>query len=386
MTTVARNRPDLVIVGGGLAGGLVALAFAKWRPEVRVELLEAGPTFGGNHIWSFFASDLSADAAALVEPLLAARWQGYDIAFPARRRTLSTPYASITSQRLDAVVRERLGDGARTNIAVHAVEMHGAVLAHGDRIDANAVLDARGAGREVAHYRGGWQKFVGQRWRTARPHGLTRPIVMDATVEQIDGYRFVYVLPFADDELFIEDTYYSDTPNLDRDVVVARIAAYAATKAWVLTDCLGEERGCLPVVSGGDFDAVWPADDRVARVGTGAGAFQPTTGYSLPFAAESAVALAKGWPFADLGSATRAMAKAQWQRGGFYRLLDKMLFGAAVPDQRYKILEHFYRLPEPVIERFYAGKSSLSDKMRVLSGRPPVPIGAAIRALKDNRK
>ena len=39
---------------------------------------------------------------------------------------------------------------------------------------------------------------------------------MDATVEQQDGYRFVYCLPFTSTSVFVEDTYYQDTPMLDR--------------------------------------------------------------------------------------------------------------------------------------------------------------------------
>ena len=56
---------------------------------------------------------------------------------------------------------------------------------------------------------------------------------MDATVEQIDGYRFVYLLPFAADAMFVEDTYYSDTPDLGRaSDRRARIDAYAAAQGW----------------------------------------------------------------------------------------------------------------------------------------------------------
>ena len=58
-----------------------------------------------------------------------------------------------------------------------------------------------------------------------------------------------------------------------------------------------------------------------------------------------------------------------------------MLFGAGQPDQRYRIFERFYRLPEPSIERFYAARSTLADKARVLVGKPPVPVLGAMRAL-----
>src|SRR3546814_17055162 len=39
---------DLVLAGGGLAAGLVALAFRKLRPEVGIAIVEPGPTIGGS--------------------------------------------------------------------------------------------------------------------------------------------------------------------------------------------------------------------------------------------------------------------------------------------------------------------------------------------------
>ena len=38
----------------------------------------------------------------------------------------------------------------------------------------------------------------------------------DATVEQLDGFRFLYTLPFGPDQLLVEDTRYSDGPALPR--------------------------------------------------------------------------------------------------------------------------------------------------------------------------
>jgi lycopene beta-cyclase len=66
-------------------------------------------------------------------------------------------------------------------------------------------------------------------------------------------------------------------------------------------------------------------------------------------------------------------------------MLNRMLFGAAGPGERYKVLEHFYRLPAATIGRFYAGRSTLFDKARILSGRPPVPVGPALAAIRGKR-
>ena len=45
------------------------------------------------------------------------------------------------------------------------------------------------------------------------------------------------------------------------------------------------------------------------------------------------------------------------------------------------MLEHFYRLPEPVIARFYAAKLTRLDKVRILTGKPPVPVLKALKAM-----
>ncbi|MHA4915611.1 lycopene cyclase family protein, partial [Enterococcus faecium] len=83
--------------------------------------------------------------------------------------------------------------------------------------------------------------------------------------------------------MFIEDTYYSDTPDIDRAALGARIDTYAAAKGWKVKTVVREEAGSLPVVLGGDFAGYWQSGgNRVAKAGVRAGMFHPTTGYSLP--------------------------------------------------------------------------------------------------------
>ena len=375
---------DLAIVGGGLAGGLIALALRKKRPDLDLRLIEASPQIGGDHVWSFFARDIVNEDRWLAAPLVSYGWNGYDVAFPAHARTLDTSYYSIESERFDRVVRASLAPGQLIAQKALGVGTTAVVLASGDRIEAKGVIDARGPG-DMSMLELGWQKFVGRELLLSEPHEVTRPTIMDATVEQFDGYRFVYSLPFTATRMFVEDTYYSDTPTIDHDALVDRIHAYALAKGWTADAVAREETGALPVAIGGDFDAFWRSGGvRVPKAGLRAGLFHPTTGYSLPDAIRLAVRIAAASDLSTpaLYDLTYGMASGAWADRGFYRTLDAMLFRAAEPDERYRILERFYRLGPGLIGRFYAGRSSVMDKARILSGKPPVPVGRAIAAIR----
>ncbi|MFI4974734.1 MAG: lycopene beta-cyclase CrtY [Caulobacterales bacterium] len=382
----SETRADLILVGGGLASSLIALRLRRARPDLKIIMLEREGRIGGEHTWCHFASDVSPAISDWLAPLIVHEWPGYEVRFPAHARRLSTPYRAISSARLHAVVSERLGDDAWLGVDVVEAGAEHVRLADGRSLAAPAVIDARGARRSSALALG-WQKFLGQEVRLAAPHGLDRPTVMDATVAQLDGYRFLYVLPMAPDRLLIEDTRYSDGPALDRARLAADIGAYAAGRGWAIDAVVREEDGVLPIALAGDIDAFWAeAPPGPAQAGLRAALFHPTTGYSLPDAARQAEAVA-ALPHLTTAAARAVLegqSKAAWRARGYYRLLNRMLFRAAAPDRRYRVLERFYRLPQPLIERFYAGEASFADKARILAGKPPVPIAAALACLSES--
>jgi lycopene beta-cyclase len=379
-------EPPLVIAGGGLAGCLAALALAERRPDVPLLLLEQEESFGGNHIWSFFDSDVAARDRWLIDPLVACRWPDHDVRFPKRQRNIRIGYNSVSSAFLDRRVRARLGpESYRLGSAVAELKPDGVTLESGETIEAKAVIDARGGGLaeglDLA-----WQKFVGRTYRLPRPHGAVRPTIMDAQVDQRLGYRFVYTLPFSETEVMVEDTYYSTSPQLDAPLLRGLIDSYVRDRGWERGEISAEESGVLPVLLGGDIARLWPREP-IARLGLRGGFFHPTTGYSLPDAVRNAVLLAEQ---EHIGSAAldrlyRDRAAILWKERHFYQLLNRMLFRAAEPQQRYRVLEHFYRLPDALIGRFYAGELTTLDKIRIVSGRPPVPVGKALSAMRESR-
>ncbi|TCD04846.1 lycopene cyclase [Erythrobacteraceae bacterium CFH 75059] len=385
---MALQKADIAIAGGGLAGGLIALAVARSHPAAAIALVEGGERPGGNHRWSWFGSDLDAESAALLSCFPSARWNdSYTVRFPAYSRALPTPYNSLASRDFADTLERTLKPGSiMTGQTVAGLDAGGVTLASGTRIEARHVIDCRGL-KETRTLRGGWQVFLGQEWRLDRPHGMAGPVIMDATVVQADGYRFLYLLPLGADTLFLEDTYYADTPVLDEPLLRQRIADYVRARGWSGKP-MAEETGTLPVITGGDFAAFQEAHRTpgVARAGARGGFVHPLTSYTLPHAARVAtlVARALSAPHADLAAMLDAEARRHWQATGFYRLLGRMLFGAAHPAQRYRVFQHFYRLPAPLIERFYAARSTWADRARILAGRPPVPVTRAFGALASH--
>ncbi len=383
------KRDGLLIAGGGLAGSLAALAMARLRPEVPILLVEEGENFGGNHIWSFFDDDIEDSDRPLIEPLISHHWQGYYVAFPEHSRKLRAGYNSVRSEQLDHVVRHTLRpDQYRLGTKIVAVRENELVLVGGEKIRADGAIDARGAAN-LSMLDLGWQKFVGREYRFAQPHKVDRPVIMDATVDQSDGYRFVYCLPFDEHSMLVEDTYYTDTPELDINGVGERLDAYVAKRGWKGGSWGRQETGVLPVAMGGDFNAFWRVGGaRVAKLGLRGGFFHPTTGYSLPDALRMASLLAgqRNFEGGALHDLFEDQAEQTWRKREFYRTLNTMLFRAAEPHERYKVLERFYRLDPALISRFYAGKTGVLDKMKIMSGKPPVPVGRAVEALRDRRR
>lgn len=373
---------DLVLVGGGLANTLIALRLRECRPELSCLVLEQGPALGGNHTWSFHGTDVADAQLEWLRPLIDHSWSHYDIRFPDVERRLSGGYHTIFSERLAAVAAERLGDSVICHASVATVAPHAVELADGRRFEAGAVIDGRGdPGNRALDVR--FQKFFGQVVELDAPSGIDMPILMDALVPQEDGYRFLYTLPLDARTLLIEDTRYSDGPQVEPAALRAEIARYAGSLGLVIRRVLREEQGALPVVLGGSLRAFWAANPGVPRSGIRAGLFHYVTGYSLPEAVRlaDAVAAMPRLESASLYRFVRQRSFALWRRGIYYRLLNRMLFLAGASADRYRILQHFYKLPEDVIQRFYAGSTTWSDRLRIVTGKPPVPVGRAVSSM-----
>lgn len=361
---------DFILVGGGLQSGLIALAVRSRSPGARIAVVEQLMRFGGEHTWCFHEGDVPSAEAEWVEPLVTTSWSSWDVRFPTLTRTFDLRYAAITSARLHDVVASSLarheGSEAVLGHGVRRVDAHAVELDDGRVLEAPLVIDARGP--ELPPTAAGYQKFVGVELALSQPCDLTRPLVMDASVEQVDGFRFFYMLPFTPTRVLVEETFFSDEPSLDEAACTTRALAYARSLGLVVSHVARTERGVLPLPL---TTAFAPARRSPMLAGYRGGWFHPTTGYSLPVAVRLAAHVAATPLDAMFGATWDRMVADHARQSRFAVMLNRLLFSATAPSHRRDVLERFHRLPDASVQRFYALASSPADRLRILCGAPP---------------
>lgn len=376
---------DLAIVGGGLSGSLLAYRILQERPGISVRVFERGSTLGGNHTWSFHSSDVSPEILDWIGPLLSQSWKAQEVRFPAFSRVLATGYHSILSGDFHRKLVKILGDRVVLGIEALPLGNHSVALGDGKVVQARIVIDARGSlfSEPPRGWVGGFQKFLGWEVTLEQPHRLEKPLLMDATCEQLEGFRFFYVLPWTDDprKLLIEDTRYSDSPAIDEAAFGSEIHAYAARRGWRIESIHRREKAALPIPFRRVEEAV-PGSE-ASRIGYAGGFFQYTTGYSVGVAAEVAhrVAALKVFTPEAVREELASICRERGAATDFQLLLNRFLFVCARPKERLRLFSHFYGRDQRVIERFYAGRTSHLDRFRILWGRPPLPLTRAARVL-----
>ena len=382
----------MVILGAGLSGLLTAWRCLELNPKLKITLIDANSEIAGDHTWSFNLNDIDTELQKWVRPFIAHQWDAYDVKFPTRQRTLNITYCTGNSETLKSCVRPLIDSGRlslKLNSRVQDIGEDIVFLEGGEEIQSALILDARGFEPNPERYLG-YQKFVGHVIRTKQPHGVERPIIMDATVPQLGGYRFVYCLPYSDTELLVEDTYYTDGADMKSQEVDARIRDYIESQLNITSyEVARRETGILPITI-----AIKPDVYAPMSIGIRGGYYHAVTGYSFPDAAKVADKLAHqilslvngGQKITNrnLQLAMQNMQREHYSAERFFRLLNRMLFRAAKPQERYMVLQRFYGLGEGLIERFYAGDLTWRDKVRILIGKPPVPVFKALQNLSES--
>ncbi len=410
---------DYIIIGGGLQGGLLTLAIKHHQPKATILLIERESTIGGNHTWSFHPKDVPTESRAWIEALITSRWQNYVVRFPGFERRVNLPYASISSNHFSNVVTEcfrelqtsgykqssavethvNLGNQAAVQFAQSSatrIESHDEVESfllteteiefigaqsvrtkRGVTFAGKVVIDCRGPSRILTEqsidepFCGGFQKFYGFEIELQKDWPESYPVVMDACQNQSNGFRFMYSLPFSTRRVLVEDTQFSEDPEVYRAECLRNMEEFVRRKTNSSWKIVREESGCLPMPI---TRAGMPRDTLPLQGGYAGGFFHAATGYSFPLAVRFAQAVASVEPERVVESVAALVSKNQSQ-AQFARLLNRLLFRLVKPSKRWGVFQRFYRvLSDDTIARFYAHRFTKYDGLRIVVGRPPAGL------------
>ncbi|MCF7962978.1 MAG: lycopene beta-cyclase CrtY [Pirellula sp.] len=374
---------DYVLVGGGLQSGLIALALRHHQPEARILLVERDSHLCGNHTWSFHPMDVKASASPWVEAAVEVRWPHYRVRLHDFEKRVDLNYASISSAHFAKLVGDCFGtssDSQKSNrlllqTEVVALTSNKVVTSTGDVYHGRLVVDCRGPSSHPKNRfeQCGYQKFCGFEIKLESDWPLAVPTIMDDRIDQADGFRFIYSLPFESRRVLVEDTRFADNPTLDRDECLDQVRRYLAELGITDWTIVREESGVLPMPISTELTpgSTYHGASSTLAGGYAGGWFHAATGYSFPLAVSFAETIATTTP--ELASqAVQLLSKQHYVRSRFARFLNRLLFRLVRPTERYQIFRRFYRvLPNESISRFYSHQFTLWDAFRIVVGVPP---------------
>ena len=311
------------------------------------------------------------------------------MAFPNRERTLHSTYAAISSQRFAQVVGHAIerAPGCRLVLGKRALRVEAQAVTLDDAACCAArSWSTRADPTQRAHADAARLSEVRRpRARARGPHGLRSPMLMDATVPQLDGFRFFYVLPLAPRRLLVEDTR---SPHAR-----ARPAAASRRESWL-------RRRTASAVARGRARRTGRAAD---AVGDGARRAPPARRRSSPGyrggcstrRPATRCPIARGLPCCTGRARPRRRAvgagrSRRWHRAPERSSLRRSAQPAAVsrwfaPKRCCNVFERFYGLPGALIAALLRAELRPRRPRAHPVGRPPRGL-SLMRALAHRRR
>jgi lycopene beta-cyclase len=375
-----KSIADLVIVGSTLTGCLTALKFRFSHPSLRILLIETGEDLGPNATWTFFETDVTPEALNWLKALTSRSWTEEKIHFSKFDRVISKQMFAIRSEDLHKAVKAALEDGLMLEAKVVKVSENFVVMNGGEVIEGKCLLDARNLDHLPPAGINGFHKSVGYDVKVEVPHGLTSALVMDADCPQLDGFRYFQILPWGDLRLFVREGYFSASNGLNFDRISRSVQSLVERQGFKVASIERQESSVVALpFTGGAMNL--PTGTDLIHIGVRGGFFNSATGNVLPDAVRVAEHLA-ALPELSTAKARESLMrfrKPVTSRQRFYRLLNRLVFFGSEPMQSHLLFRHLCELPSDTFERFCAGRSTWSDRLRILWRKPPVRFNRAIR-------
>jgi lycopene beta-cyclase len=363
----AKNH-GLIIAGDGVSAALAVLAMAQRRPDLPLLLVGEAERFGGDRSLFVLDGQLSGEERLFLDPLTAARWDGFYVSFPGRSRKLKLACRLVSPGLIDAAMRRDVpAERLRTGRKVVAVRDTSLLLDGGDSLAGDGALDARAWAQQTTLDLG-WRHVVARTYEFAAPHRVDLPVLVDSAASRgaAEGAACAHfsLMPLSPTRLLVEHVRYAGSPEPAGASAAAEIDPYLRLRGWSGGDIVEETEASLPIALGGDFDAYYRIGGaRVAKIGPRGGFFFPTLGSPLPDAARTALLLAHQRDLSGpaLHDTFEQEAPALWKRREPQRGFDRRLLAG----QGCTALESLFGLEPALVDRYFGERLGLFDRRKL---------------------
>jgi len=329
-------------------------------------IVEERETFGGEGYRLFTDAEPGDECAELIAPLAIDRWPGYYAAFPGFSRKLKAAMTGFAAADVHhAMVKALDPKSYRLGTKVVAVREDALVLDGGETIKAEGAIDARGP-TSMSTLDLLYEARLERDYRFGAPHRVDRPVLIDATVDQVGGLRFFECVPLSEERLLIADVCISERAQPDEQAG-ARVGDYVKARGWTRPRARADRTTSRPLPLGGDFAAFWRLGGaRAAKLGLRGGFVHPLTGRTIGDAASMALLLAGQSDFSGnaLHDLFEAEAKQYWKKREFLRSVTAA-FAAAGAEDRRAIAERLWRLDARTIQHLQTERLGMLDRWRI---------------------
>lgn len=341
---------DAVVIGAGPAGWAAAAALRK--EGARVVLVAPAPEAPWIPTYCVWVDEVPAYREELAE-----QWPGVTVQFGDEARRIERPYARFDNARLAARLRRDANGTEVWSGVIESVQTEGERLVvhlnDGRARTTDYVIDCSGAASTLVRREEGPEPAV----QTAIGRVIRRgvdadvlPTLMDfRPVDDAEPVSFVYILPFSDGTVLVEETVLAARPAVPPDRLEARLDRRLQKLGWADDEVLETERVYIPM------GAPLPvAEQPVVAFGAAASMVHPATGYLVGYVLRHAPALARGLARgASEPDPLRRAAKgnaAVWPRGlrrtrALHELGLEVLLGLS-PAQIAAFFEAFFETPQ----------------------------------------
>lgn len=376
---------DLAILGGGCAGLSLARELALRQVKESVLILEPRLEYQDDRSWCFWSNDQS-DLSAELSPLISHSWPNWAFGLQGGvQESRSCPgiqyhyvrsidfYRSCTAALEKCTsIKLRLGSAV---IDVTPNEKGWLITCNDEHYIAKQVVDTRPPPASMIQQSTLFQCFMGVELRLDGGHRVNQSEAELMTRMQLanSAFCFNYVLPYSENHLLAEITFFADRP-FSWEELQNKLDQLISDRGWQHQAILRKEFGILPM---GLPHPEAMSGSLPIQAGMRGGALRPSSGYGFMRIQRWATLCAQH--YCDSGQLIPQVTSGfwlNWMDNIFLNVL--RIEPQLAPDLFYRLLS---KLPPKRFVRFMNDQAKLYDCMYVMACLPKTPFVKALLRL-----